>query len=253
MKLNIIKSIELKKALFILPNAFTLASVFCGFYAILHALSQNGPQALYQSSIAIFFAGFFDMFDGRVARLTKTQSEFGMQLDSLADVISFGVAPGVIVFKWALSLLGPLGFFVAFVYVSCGVIRLARFNVLATQETGPTGFFVGLPIPLAAATIVSLVVAHFKIWGGLSLERPILILCVVLLLATLMVSNVPYWTFKNLKLNKTVSIIIAFMALLIIAASFFIPFGVVLVTLLGSYIFLGIIRYFYLALGFRQA
>src|SRR5436190_2152531 len=129
----IFQKFDLRRALFILPNAFTAASIFCGTYAILHTVLHSGPEALYHSAIAVFFAGFFDMFDGRVARLTKTQSDFGMEFDSLADVISFGVAPAVIVYRWALWPIGPLGIISAICFASCGAIRLARFNVLARR------------------------------------------------------------------------------------------------------------------------
>ena len=117
---------------------------------------------------------FFDGFDGRVARLTKTQSQFGVELDSLADVISFGVAPAMLVYKWALAPLGFVGLFVSFVFAACGALRLARFNVLApahaTTAAAPR-FFVGLPIPLAAGMIVSMVIAHHGTRGGAARHR----------------------------------------------------------------------------------
>src|SRR6516164_6621927 len=110
---------NLRKTFFILPNLFTLSSVFCGFFAItLSAAPQPNIDGLYQAAVAICFAYFFDLADGRVARLTKTQSNLGMQLDSLADVISFGVAPALLVYKWGLTQFGLLGIFIAFVF--CG-------------------------------------------------------------------------------------------------------------------------------------
>src|SRR6188768_3321739 len=107
-------AMKLRKLMFVLPNLFTLTSIFCGFYALTLCAGEATPQQLYQAALAIFFAMFFDAFDGRVARMTKTQSDFGVQLDSLADVISFGAAPALLVYKWALSPLGFAGLFIAF-------------------------------------------------------------------------------------------------------------------------------------------
>src|SRR3954471_22167882 len=121
---------RIRKLMFVLPNLFTVTSIFCGFYAITLCAGEASPSQLYQAALAIFFAMFFDGFDGRVARLTKTQSEFGVELDSLADVMSFGVAPGLLMYKWALAPLGFWGLFASFSFAACGAMRLARFNVL---------------------------------------------------------------------------------------------------------------------------
>ena len=150
------KKVDLRRSLFILPNLFTLSSVLCGFYAVLVC---GGPNATdddyYRAALLIVFAMFFDTIDGRVARLTKTQSAIGVQLDSLADVISFGVATGVLVYRWSLHKLGAAGIAIAFGYVACGTIRLARFNVLAVEESGapkkPGKYILGLPIPVVDA------------------------------------------------------------------------------------------------------
>ncbi len=203
---------DLQKAMFVLPNLFTVSNIFCGFYAITLCLDQPEPSRLYRAAIAIFFGMFFDMFDGRVARLTKTQSEFGVQLDSLADLLSFGVAPGILLYRWALSALGFWGILIAFVYVACGALRLARFNVLATKEPGSSKYFLGLPIPLAAGTVVSLVMSSYPF------DRPALggevgVVVVTLLLGSLMVSNVRYRTFKDLRPSKK-SVTISFVLLL---------------------------------------
>ncbi len=125
---------KFRRLMFVLPNLFTLTSIFCGFYAITLCAGEATAAQLYQAALAIFFAMFFDGFDGRVARLTKTQSFFGTELDSLADIVSFGVAPAVLVYKWALMPLGFIGMFVSFCYVACGALRLARFNVLAQRS-----------------------------------------------------------------------------------------------------------------------
>src|SRR5687767_10369159 len=147
--------------MFVISNLFTITSIFCGFYALTLCAGDATPAQLYQAALAIFFAFFFDGFDGRVARLTKTQSQFGVELDSLADVISFGAAPAILVYKWALAPLGFFGIFVSFCFAACGALRLARFNVMAqrSSHSGPSRFFTGLPIPLAAIAIISMVVA----------------------------------------------------------------------------------------------
>ena len=144
--------INLRKAMFVLPNLFTVSSIFLGFYALTLCAGDATPLQLYQAALAIFFAMFFDAFDGRVARMTKTQSDFGVQLDSLADVISFGAAPALLVYKWALAPLGFVGFFVV-VRVRAPAARSgSRASTCSPQrgDKGSSRFFVGLPIPLAA-------------------------------------------------------------------------------------------------------
>ena len=203
--------VNLRKSLFILPNLFTISGIFCGFYAI--KLSAIGATAndFYKASLLILFAMFFDIIDGRVARLTKTQSAFGMQLDSLADVISFGVAPAVLVHNWALADVGPLALFASFSYVACGAIRLARFNVINTGSDGapkkPDKYILGLPIPGAAGIIVSLIAANHAVDGSLaSAKGPVLI--IVLALSFFMVSTIKFRSFKDVKLNaRTLSLV----------------------------------------------
>lgn len=203
--------------MFVLPNLFTVSSIFCGFYAISLCLEGAEPIRLYRAAIAIFFGMFFDMFDGRVARMTKTQSDFGVQLDSLADVISFGAAPAVLLWRWSLYELGFIGLFIGFLYVACGALRLARFNVLAARNPNSAGkHFVGLPIPLAAGTVVALVMASYPFEQPL-LGGPVGVAIVTVLLAGLMVSGVRYRTFKDLRPSKK-SISIAFVIMLILAA-----------------------------------
>ena len=129
--------VDLRKSLFILPNLFTLSSVLCGYYAILTATKPEvSADDFYRASLLVIFAMFFDSLDGRVARMTKTQSAFGLQIDSLADVVSFGVAPALLVYQWSLHSLGTMGLIGAFLFVACGAIRLARFNVLSMGENG---------------------------------------------------------------------------------------------------------------------
>lgn len=245
------RGFELRRALFILPNAFTVASIFCGLYAILHGARANDGEALYQSAMAVFFAGFFDLFDGRVARLTKTQSDFGVQLDSLADMVSFGVAPAIIVYKWALFPLDSMGFFNslgmvgAFIFAACGAIRLARFNVLAARGVSSHTFFVGLPIPLAASMLIAMVMAHVKLFGDLPLQSYYPVLGVVIALSILMVSSIPFWSFKEF--HFTLKWIVVLGALLLMnQLSLRQPLSVIYVTLISTYILAGIGRATYL-------
>src|SRR5437660_2320569 len=189
---------NLRKLMFVLPNLFTVSSIVCGLYSITLAAGEPTGDNFYRAAVAIFFGSFFDAFDGRVARLTRTQSDFGVELDSLADVISFGVAPAILVYKWALAGMGIGGFVICSIYAACGAIRLARFNVLAHAESGTQRYFVGLPIPLAAGMLVALVIALNNAQASVAESVglwPIAVL--VLVLAFLMVSTIPYRTFKD--------------------------------------------------------
>ena len=202
--------VDLRKTLFILPNLITLLSIFCGFVAIVVCTTgtgQNGETSgedFYKSALLIVFAMFFDVLDGRVARLTKTQSAFGVQIDSLADIVSFGVAPAILVYRWSLHELGFGGIVCSFVYLACGAIRLARFNVLATTPSGapkkPSKYIVGLPIPGAAGLLVAIIVANFAVTGSVQASRE-LIVAVVIALSFFMVSTVPFRSFKDIKLS----------------------------------------------------
>jgi len=235
--------INLRKAMFVLPNAFTVSSILLGFYALVLCAGDPTPAQLYQAALAIFFAMFFDAFDGRVARMTKTQSDFGVQLDSLADVISFGAAPALLVFKWALAPLGFIGFFVSFAFVACGALRLARFNVLAQRGTDKGGgrFFVGLPIPLAAGTIVAIVIAHYRAFRDMTdASTRVPVALVVALLAFLMVSTVRYRTFKDLHLSAKSLAVFGFFTMTGVAVAIVTRASFVLVIYTAAYIALGI-------------
>lgn len=140
-----------RKGIYILPNLFTLAALFGGFYAVVMAMNGQFEQAAY----GIFCAAVLDSLDGRVARLTNTQSAFGEQMDSLSDMVSFGAAPALIVYEWALKGLGKLGWIAAFVYCSGAALRLARFNT--NIGVVDKRFFQGLPSPAAAALVVGLI------------------------------------------------------------------------------------------------
>ncbi len=197
--------VDLKKTLFILPNLFTLSSIFCGFYAILVCTepgAEGSPETFYRAALLIVFAMFFDTIDGRVARLTRTQSAFGVQIDSLADVVSFGIAPAILVHRWSLHALGVGGVLACFAFTACGAIRLARFNVLATAPTGapkkPSKFIVGLPIPGAAGIVVSIVVANHAVSGSIQ-SSPDALVALMIGLSFLMVSTIKFRSFKDAK------------------------------------------------------
>ncbi len=194
-----------RRGIYLLPNLFTLSALFAGFYAIVAAINHRFEAA----AIAVFIAMILDGLDGRVARMTNTQSDFGAEFDSLADMISFGLAPALIVYTWTLSDLGRLGWLAAFVYTAAAALRLARFNTqLAVMDKR---YFKGLASPSAAAVIVGLV--WFCVDWELSAEVlriPAALLTVVA--GILMVSNIPYRSFKDLNLKNR----IPFVTLLII-------------------------------------
>jgi CDP-diacylglycerol--serine O-phosphatidyltransferase len=246
--------------MFVLPNLFTVGNIFCGFYAI--SLCMDSPDALrlYRAAVAIFFGMFFDMFDGRVARLTRTQSEFGVQLDSLADMVSFGAAPAFLVYRWSLYHADFLGLFCAFLFMLAAALRLARFNVLAAHESGPSKHFMGLPSPLAAGTVVAMVMASYPFersdmdgallvtLGGSTeplMELRILpgvAMLVTIGLGALMVSNVRYRTFKDLKLNRKSGTILFLVGLSFAAGASLIKPAFSLTLLFGGYILLGLLE-----------
>lgn len=199
----------------------------------------EGSGRFQRAAVAIVFAIIFDSLDGRVARLTKTQSDFGVQLDSLADLVSFGVAPGILMWQWALSPYGWLGMFVTFSYITCGALRLARFNVLAASQSSPSKHFVGLPIPMAAAALVSLVMLHHQVSGGALQGRP-QIIAIVVLLSLLMVSNVPYRTFKKLRANPRTFLILSALVAGVIFAAFRTSFSFMFVVVANGLIAVGI-------------
>jgi CDP-diacylglycerol---serine O-phosphatidyltransferase len=206
---------QMKKGIFILPSLLTMTSIFLSFYAIISAIDLEFVLA----AALILAAGFFDGIDGRVARLTKTTSRFGLELDSLADVISFGVAPAVLMYIWALSPYGRVGWVTAFVFVSCGALRLARFNVQV--GTIDPKRFNGLPVPAAAAVVATTVLFFSKLeLDPAQFALPLLILTYVV--SFFMVSAVKFHAFKDLTFvkEKPFSSTVAFVLLLaLIAAS----------------------------------
>ncbi len=184
-----------RRGVYLLPNLITTASLFAGFYAMVAAINGRFLAAAW----AIFIALVLDGLDGRIARLTHSTSGFGMQYDSLADLAAFGVAPGLLVYLWALKPFGQFGWVAAFLYVVCGALRLARFNV--QQGSMDPRYFNGLPIPAAAMLIATSIAFYYEI-GEWAPERHIYVLGMIYLLSFLMVSNIKYISFKKLELFR---------------------------------------------------
>ena len=199
-----------RRGIYILPNLFTIAALFAGFYAIVQAMNQRFDAA----AIAIYVAMVLDGLDGRVARLTHTQSAFGAEFDSLADMVSFGAAPALVISEWSLRGLGKLGWIAAFVYCAAAALRLARFNTML--EVADKRWFQGLPSPSAAALVAGFVFimddyrvvpqsVEWWAWG------------VTLVAGLLMVSNLRYWSFKTINLKRSVPFVAVLLAVVFIA------------------------------------
>ena len=184
--------LQMRKGVYILPNLVTSVGLFCGFFSVVATIRENYLLA----AIAILVALVFDALDGRVARLTKTSSQFGVGYDSLSDVIAFGVAPGVLAYRWALEPWGAWGWLAASLYVICGALRLARFNVQVNLVSKKS--FVGLPIPAAAAVVATTILMYFFLGGEGATNKHITLLLLIYVLAGLMVSSVAYYSFKEI-------------------------------------------------------
>ena len=199
-----------RRGIYLLPNLFTTAALFAGFYAIVAAMHTHFEAA----AIAIYVAMILDGIDGRIARLTNTQSDFGVQYDSLSDMASFGLAPALVIYQWSLSGLGKLGWLAAFIYAAAAALRLARFNTQA--PSADKQFFQGLPSPPAATLIAGMI--WFGVSQGFSDGSSMLFITfpVTLLAGILMVSNIRYLSFKQVDLRDK----IPFMAGLIIVLVF---------------------------------
>ncbi len=182
---------QLKRGVYLIPSLFTTGNLICGFFSIISTF--NGEY--FQAGIFIIFANLLDGLDGLVARLTRTTSQFGVELDSLADLVSFGVAPAVLVYYWALVPWSTWGWLAACLYVVCGALRLARFNV-QIKNVEKT-HFVGLPIPAAAEMIVATVLLYYSLGGEGAANKEVILLLVIYLLAGLMVSNFNYFSLKQ--------------------------------------------------------
>ena len=215
-----------RRGIYLLPNLFTTAALFSGFYAIVQAMNSRFEYA----AVAIFIAMVLDGLDGRVARLTHTQSEFGAEYDSLSDMVSFGVAPSLLVYEWAFRDLGKWGWFAAFIYCVGTALRLARFNT--TIEVADKRYFQGLPSPAAAALIAGFVwVMLDNQLSGHELRWYTSALTVFAGLS--MVSNLRFYSFKDFNMRKSVPFIVIFLfALFFILISSY-PAGVLFLLFLG--------------------
>jgi len=205
-----------RRGIYILPNLFTTAALFAGFYAIVQAMNQRFEQA----AVAIFVAMVLDGLDGRVARMTRTQSAFGAEYDSLSDMVCFGAAPALIMYEWALKSLGRLGWIAAFAYCAAAALRLARFNT--NIEVVDKRYFQGLPSPAAAALCAGLiwVIDDFQI------ERADVIIgiaCSITVFAAItMVSNFPFYSFKTFNLRRSVpfwGVLLIVLAMIVVSSN----------------------------------
>ena len=222
-----------RRGIYILPNLFTTGALFAGFYAIVQAM--NG--AYEQAAVAVFVAMVLDGLDGRVARMTKTQSAFGAEYDSLSDMVSFGAAPALIVYEWALRGMGKFGWMAAFLYCAGAALRLARFNT--TLEVVDKRYFQGLPSPAAAA----LVVGFIWVMGDLGVAGPDvawLAAPLTIFAGVTMVTSVKFYSFKDINLRKSVPfVVVAAFALALALISSYPPgwlFGFFLVYALSGYV-----------------
>lgn len=207
-----VRAQRLAMYIYILPNLMTTGNLFSGFFAVIQAINGKFEWAAY----AIVVAAVFDQLDGRLARLTRSTSKFGAEYDSLCDLVSFGMAPGVMLFLWALQPFGRLGWVACFLFVACGALRLARFNVQANVVE--KNYFQGLPIPMAAGIVASSVLAFQDL--DLEPNGNIGLLIMTILLAFVMVSNFRFRSFKDLDLKERLPFryLILGVALLVIVA-----------------------------------
>ncbi len=199
-----------RRGIYLLPNLFTTAALFAGFYAIVQAMNTRFDVA----AVAIFIAMVLDSLDGRVARLTRTQSAFGAEFDSLSDMVSFGAAPALVMYEWALKGMGKLGWVAAFVYVAGAALRLARFNVML--EVADKRWFTGIPSPAAAALVAGFVwivddyaidPTNLRWWAW----------AITLFAGLTMVSNVKYYSFKAINLKRSVPFVAVFLIVIAMA------------------------------------
>ena len=219
-----------RQGVYLLPNLFTTGALFSGFYAIIAAMRGDFEPA----AIAIFFAMAFDTLDGRVARLTNTSSKFGAEYDSLSDMVSFGLAPALVVFSWGLGELGKFGWSAAFIYVACAALRLARFN---TQiDTADKNYFTGLASPSAAAIVASTVwVCHDLglVGNEIPVELSVVVAVLTAVVGILMIVNFPYYSFKGIDFRKRVPFVVIFLVVLVFGLVTVDPPTVFLVAFLG--------------------
>ena len=205
-----------RRGIYILPNMITLSALFCGFYAIVMSLNQEFKQA----TTAIFIAMVLDNIDGRVARLTRTQSEFGAQLDSLSDMVTFGVAPAVVAYEWTLKELERFGWAAAFIYCACAALRLARFNT--NVGTVDKRFFQGMSSPVAAG-VVSGFIRHMSDFGIPGDGYEWICAAIIIFAGFTMVSSIPFYSFKEINIRRSVPFIFVIGLVLVVVTVAFDP------------------------------
>lgn len=205
-----------RRGIYLLPNLFTTAALFAGFYAIVQAMNQRFDQA----AVAIFVAMVLDGLDGRVARMTRTQSEFGAEYDSLSDMVSFGAAPALVMYEWALKDLGRAGWIAAFVYCACAALRLARFNT--NIDVVDKRWFQGLPSPAAAAAVAGFIWVSDD-FGIARADVLRWIACAITFFAGVtMVTNLPFYSFKDLNFRRSVpfwAVLLIVVALVLVSSN----------------------------------
>lgn len=236
-----------KKGVYLLPNTLTLCGMFCGFFAILSAINGNFLYAAW----AIVLANIFDGLDGWIARLTGTSTRFGIELDSLSDLVAFGVAPAVMMYKWSLMPFGRLGWAATFLFIACGALRLARFNI----QTGTAGSksFKGMPIPGAATVLASIVIFYYESLSRTGLpQKNIFFLIITILLALLMVSTIRYHGLKEIDFREKKPFWFLIVFVLIIFVLFIHPSTAIFVFAM-LYLVWGIIENIYLIIRRKRA
>jgi CDP-diacylglycerol--serine O-phosphatidyltransferase len=211
----------------IFPGFFTMGNMLCGFLSILYSFDGDVVHAAW----LVILAGFFDALDGKIARFSKSTSQFGTELDSFADLLSFGIAPAVILYSFKLSYLGKWGWILGFVFILCGAFRLARFNLQSRAEE--IRYYMGLPIPAAAITIVGYTLFCYELWGELRYLE--ILIAMIVFFSGLMVSGISYYTFPRFSLNtqenkvKLLYIFVAFVAILVKPRLVIFPLGLIYV------------------------
>lgn len=216
----------------VLPSMFTTGNLFCGFYSIVKSFNHDFERAAY----AIILAGVFDLLDGRVARMTRSTSKFGVEYDSIADVVSFGVAPAILAYVWVLEGFGNVGWAAAFFFAACGALRLARFNTIS--EELPKSYFLGLPIPAAA----NLVAASAILYHDFHFDYPnVIMLIAMFALGLLMVSSIRYRSFKDFDLRHRRSFFLLVLLVMLLAIAAVKP-EITLALIFGYYVLWGPIR-----------
>ena len=228
----------------IVPNIFTMGNTACGFFAILSAFEGNIVDACW----LVLLAGFLDAMDGKIARLSGTSSQFGVELDSLSDFLSFGIAPAVIVYVAKLQYLGKWGWLISIVFIMAASFRLARYNILA--DTGAKKDFLGLPTPMSAAVLVSFIIFSFYLWGQLEYSEHLVVL--LILTSALMISQIEYDAVPdNLNTRRNQ---IKFAVIIVAAILLVVNVRLLLFPIMAIYIIIGLVRelyrIFYLGVGF---